>query len=69
MNPARLRGRMEPTTTMASRHHNPERRSWKGCSYKRGGKRVRQLRYSMSDERFGLDDVAGRQVSRLDKLQ
>ncbi len=46
------------------KHHNPERRSWRGRSYKQGGKRVRQLRYSM----IAAEDEAGRQVCRLSKL-
>lgn len=29
---------------MASRHHNPERSSWKGRSYRKGGERVREIR-------------------------
>jgi len=29
---------------MKRKHYNPERRSWRGRSYKRGGKRVRDLR-------------------------
>ncbi len=27
-----------------SKHHNPERRAWRGRSYKKGGRRVRDLR-------------------------
>ena len=27
--------------------HNPERRAWRGRSYKRGGKRIRALRNSI----------------------
>lgn len=66
MKAAGNRGRMG--TIMANRH-NVERR-WCGRSYKRGGKRIRQLRYSMATNgRLGHDDVAGQQVSRLDKLQ
>lgn len=26
------------------RRHNPEKRVWRGCSYRRGGKLVRDLR-------------------------
>lgn len=29
---------------MSSLHHNPERRAWRGRSYKRGGERVADLR-------------------------
>lgn len=29
---------------MASRTYNPEKRAWKGRSYKKGGRRVRALR-------------------------
>lgn len=29
---------------MKTKKHNPERRAWRGRSYRKGGKRVRQLR-------------------------
>lgn len=29
---------------MSSRHHNPERRSWRGRSYRAAGRRIRDLR-------------------------
>ena len=29
---------------MGKRHHNPERRAWKGRSYRKGGERVKELR-------------------------
>lgn len=32
------------STGMASRTYNPEKRAWRGKSYKKGGKRVRALR-------------------------
>lgn len=27
------------------KRHNPERRAWRGRSYRRGGKKIRDLRY------------------------
>lgn len=33
-----------PSTAMSSRHHNPERRAFKGRSYNKGGERVSVLR-------------------------
>lgn len=50
------------------KHHNPERRSWRGRSYKQGGKRVRQLRYSMGVYLEDEHDEAGRQVCCFRKL-
>lgn len=50
------------------KHHNPERRAWHGRSHKRGGKRIRQLRYSIGLYLEDLDDVAGLQVCCLRKL-
>ena len=32
---------------MASKSHNPERKTWKGVSYKKGGKRVKAARRSI----------------------
>jgi hypothetical protein len=29
---------------MTKKHYNPEKRVWRGKSYKKGGKRVRDLR-------------------------
>jgi hypothetical protein len=29
---------------MSSNHHNPERKAWKGRSYRKGGKRIKALR-------------------------
>lgn len=34
---------------MASRTHNPERRAWRGRSYKKGGTRVRTLRDALPE--------------------
>lgn len=31
---------------MKRKRHNPERRAWRGRSYKKGGRRVRELRYA-----------------------
>ena len=52
-------------------HYNPERRSWRGRSHRRGGERVRHLRYRIADERLDRSNIAGhqRQGSRLLKLQ
>lgn len=33
---------------MASYHYNPERRAWRGRSYKKGGRRVRALRDALA---------------------
>ena len=33
---------------MSSHHHNPERSSWKGRSYRKGGKRVREIRAAVA---------------------
>lgn len=48
------------------KHHNPEKRSWRGRSYRQGGKRVRQLRESLAS--FLADDEAGQQVCCFRKL-
>lgn len=50
------------------KRHNPERRTWRGRSHKHGGKRVRQLRYTLDARRKDERDEAGRQVCRLWKL-
>lgn len=31
---------------MKRKRHNPERRSWRGRSYKKGGRRIREMRYA-----------------------
>jgi len=31
---------------MKHKRYNPERRAWRGRSHKKGGRRVRELRYS-----------------------
>lgn len=32
-----------------SKKHNPERRTWRGRSYKKGGARIRELRAALRD--------------------
>lgn len=39
-------------------HYNPERRAWRGRSYKNGGKQVRGLREAL-DHAFDLSDLSG----------
>lgn len=34
------------------RHYNPERRAWRGRSYKKGGQRVRDLRDRIALKEF-----------------
>ena len=36
---------------MASRHYNPEKRAWRGRSYRKGGRRVRTLREKILADR------------------
>jgi hypothetical protein len=39
------------------RKHNPERRSWRGKSYRKGGKRVRYLREAYIQVKTSQNEV------------
>lgn len=36
-----------------SRHYNPERRAWRGRSYRKGGQRIRELRDRIARKEHG----------------
>ncbi len=44
---------------MGKKRHNPERRSWRGRSHKRGGKRIRAIRQEATIITSGIKDEAG----------